>query len=354
MALIKCSECGHMISDKATKCPKCGCPTKEKTVLHQEDAARNDMPMYDEEESHTNKWLYVVIALLLGAFAFGGYYLYSNKKNTVKEDQKELFTDSTTISDEANSDEPSPAAKEPEIKVEGYTVTGKGEDLNLRLCVNVDGRLVRTDIGDGLYILDVLDEHDYDGDGRNECLLYGSMGGSAPYGYSVAYYDSATGKIEEAEFDSYEEPTVVTQNGKWHFTIKEGINTKMYVFANGKLNKVEDNRKIISKPLKTYTFKGVFGMEEIDEQEMNIEEYFDMDDDGNLETLEFHANQSHIWGWGTLMSLNIHWNDGRLVETNMTTDKIAILSSKSNGLHDLLFNDKYLCKWNGKEYVEAE
>lgn len=27
MALIKCEECGHMMSDAAKKCPKCGCPT---------------------------------------------------------------------------------------------------------------------------------------------------------------------------------------------------------------------------------------------------------------------------------------------------------------------------------------
>ena len=26
MALIKCKECGSMISDRAIKCPKCGCP----------------------------------------------------------------------------------------------------------------------------------------------------------------------------------------------------------------------------------------------------------------------------------------------------------------------------------------
>ena len=26
MALIKCTECGHMVSDKGTKCPKCGTP----------------------------------------------------------------------------------------------------------------------------------------------------------------------------------------------------------------------------------------------------------------------------------------------------------------------------------------
>lgn len=26
MALIKCNECGHMISSNAHACPKCGCP----------------------------------------------------------------------------------------------------------------------------------------------------------------------------------------------------------------------------------------------------------------------------------------------------------------------------------------
>ena len=26
MALIKCTECGHEVSDKASACPKCGCP----------------------------------------------------------------------------------------------------------------------------------------------------------------------------------------------------------------------------------------------------------------------------------------------------------------------------------------
>ena len=76
-------------------------------MLHQEDAARNVMPVYDEEKSHTNKWLYVVIALLLAAFAFGGYYLFeSNKKNMVKEGQKEPLTDSSAISDETESNEP--------------------------------------------------------------------------------------------------------------------------------------------------------------------------------------------------------------------------------------------------------
>lgn len=32
MALIKCSECGKEISDKAEKCIHCGCPIKKQTI----------------------------------------------------------------------------------------------------------------------------------------------------------------------------------------------------------------------------------------------------------------------------------------------------------------------------------
>lgn len=32
MAIIKCSECGKKISDKATKCPSCGAPVDKKQM----------------------------------------------------------------------------------------------------------------------------------------------------------------------------------------------------------------------------------------------------------------------------------------------------------------------------------
>lgn len=352
MALIKCTECGQMVSDKASRCPKCGCPTKEETVQHEEDVAINDMPVYYEEESHFNKWLYILIALLLAVIAGGGYLLY--EKNMVKENPKEFSSDSSTIIDETKIDESSLVPKESGLKVEGYKVIGNSDDLNLRLCVNVDGRLMKTEIGYGMSIVEVLDEHDYDDDGRNECLIFSSMGGAAPSGCSVVYYNLESESIEDVEFDCNQEPTPVIQNGKWFFSVKEGINTKMFSFDKGKLIKVSDKDKKTSKPQKIYTFAGVFGMEELDEQEKNIQEKFDMDSDGILETLVFHANQSHLYGWGTLMSLSIHWEDGRQVETNMTADEIAILSSKTNGVYDLLFEDKYLCKWNGKEFVEMK
>lgn len=49
MALIKCTNCGHRISDKATVCPKCGAPTKEEPKAEQtqrQDAKSNEEVMY--------------------------------------------------------------------------------------------------------------------------------------------------------------------------------------------------------------------------------------------------------------------------------------------------------------------
>lgn len=35
MALIKCTECGQMVSDKAEMCPNCGCPIEKKIVCEE-------------------------------------------------------------------------------------------------------------------------------------------------------------------------------------------------------------------------------------------------------------------------------------------------------------------------------
>lgn len=50
MALIKCNECGHMISDRATKCPKCGCPTTKRSEPHIPQETPQEQPVYYEEE----------------------------------------------------------------------------------------------------------------------------------------------------------------------------------------------------------------------------------------------------------------------------------------------------------------
>ena len=42
MALIKCIECGHKISDKATACPNCGYPISKELAVAEEDTTEEN------------------------------------------------------------------------------------------------------------------------------------------------------------------------------------------------------------------------------------------------------------------------------------------------------------------------
>lgn len=117
MALIKCKECGGMVSDKATTCPHCGCPTEyshpqttecsesEQGILEKDNECSNvdnhrgdnnekvmEVPHHEETfaepieqdspsiHTHHNRiiWIILAIVLLLG----GGMYLLSTKNTS--------------------------------------------------------------------------------------------------------------------------------------------------------------------------------------------------------------------------------------------------------------------------------
>ena len=74
MALIKCTECGAMISDQAKSCPKCGCP-----VEHDDQV----------EEIHNRprrigKWILVAVIAII-AIGGGVAYFTMSKENIIKE-----------------------------------------------------------------------------------------------------------------------------------------------------------------------------------------------------------------------------------------------------------------------------
>ena len=96
MALIKCTECGHMISDKATKCPKCGCPTTKGTEPHIHQETPPGQPFYYENKKggRFRKWLYGIIALLVALIAGGGYYFFNKANGTEREEVNEIRIDS--------------------------------------------------------------------------------------------------------------------------------------------------------------------------------------------------------------------------------------------------------------------
>ena len=95
MALIKCNECGQMVSDLAEKCPKCGCPTKKEHVApYNTNMAQQPVYYHGAKRKNNNIWLYAIIALLSVALAGSGFYFYIKNKQQEKDYQQKLVTDS--------------------------------------------------------------------------------------------------------------------------------------------------------------------------------------------------------------------------------------------------------------------
>ena len=77
MALIKCKECGHEVSDRASMCPNCGCP------IESLGAAQEDV-MYEEPKKKKG-WIWALIVVLICLIGGGGYYAYTKFFKSVSE-----------------------------------------------------------------------------------------------------------------------------------------------------------------------------------------------------------------------------------------------------------------------------
>lgn len=96
MALIKCPECGQMISDRAPQCPNCGYPIMKGNEAQDYDYINQQPVYYDEKIGGTKKWLYALIPFLLVTMIGGGafYFFYYKNKQQEKEYQEQLLLDS--------------------------------------------------------------------------------------------------------------------------------------------------------------------------------------------------------------------------------------------------------------------
>jgi len=141
MALIKCSGCGHMVSDKGKKCPKCGTPIhkveeatkpieeKEKVIVEVEnpkveipkvdkpitespkdDSSISESPKEEvetpigeyEDEPQRQTWKKVCGFIIFIAIVIGGIYLYVDKQNKAqieKETMLKAKADSAMVAD---------------------------------------------------------------------------------------------------------------------------------------------------------------------------------------------------------------------------------------------------------------
>ncbi|MBO5628258.1 MAG: zinc ribbon domain-containing protein, partial [Aeriscardovia sp.] len=86
MALIKCKECGHEVSDKASACPNCGCPIQ--AADNTSVKGMEVKPLY-VKEGNGKKWaLLALLFLIIG----GGCYLISRSSNNTLNDDNRINT----------------------------------------------------------------------------------------------------------------------------------------------------------------------------------------------------------------------------------------------------------------------
>ena len=74
MALIKCPECGHQVSDKAAVCPSCGIAIAGNPDI----VAPQTVAKRETKKPHKSVTIPVVAGVMALIIVLGGLYLYNN------------------------------------------------------------------------------------------------------------------------------------------------------------------------------------------------------------------------------------------------------------------------------------
>lgn len=98
MALIKCNNCGGMVSDKAKACPNCGTPVVANNRSQDSKAPiQGPNEYYEESKRKSNAGLIVAVVLgVLAMVGIGGWLLYDNqqKRIALEQMQEKVLLDS--------------------------------------------------------------------------------------------------------------------------------------------------------------------------------------------------------------------------------------------------------------------
>lgn len=212
MALIKCNGCGHMISDKAIKCPKCGSPVGKDNVSR--ECGRNERNKHERKVLLAKIGLSILLVLLL---VLGGIKLYNvlkGERDVIPTDEIVLTGKDTlcvNITDEAEEVDNNIKSTAPYIE-NLSNVIGKYDNIMLYsdglACVLIINRR-REGVVEFLhgYI-------DYDGNEVIPCTMSGS---SLLSNYSFC---EGLAPFDEAEIDKFGRRN--NSSARWGFINKKG------------------------------------------------------------------------------------------------------------------------------------
>ena len=73
---------------------------------------------------------------------------------------------------------------------------------------------------------------------------------------------------------------------------------------------------------------------------------YDLDGNGEMDYFE-----CRYWDRWDALLFDIILNGNRLGCDNNGVSRVGVLSTKTNGMHDIIYNENDIVKWNGTEYV---
>ena len=276
MALIQCTECGHMVSDRAETCPNCGCPVERPQVCEEcgstipagaqfcnkcgcpvrHPYTANYKEYYYEKVPKKSKgWIWALVTLLACALAGGGYYFYNKTNGVADEKTNEISIDSLLIDGQytfkGNWDSSSHSAQPCKLEFEK-----NGKDLKKCAYTNLkyDSRipLNGTIRGEGLHFWGEINGKQLVIDLRVSNDGNSLIGEGVDYAHSGDKAELDLAKVEFAKLNAIEqehpneEKESITDNGSNN--ISENPNKENYSEYIGKfrINGPDEIRQIIT------------------------------------------------------------------------------------------------------------
>lgn len=234
-----------------------------------------------------------------------------------------------------------------------YQLTDKGSYDGQGLKAVVDGKTFTLISKDKGLCLGIEKTGDFNGNGREDVLVevINGCGGSC-CGNSYQFFSYNGQAFEETEQVGYDWDGVeISESEGFEFviqTVNEGAgNTKMCSnkvetyrlkdYALEAIKVVEDKKLTAVAEVKAADFKGK------ENEELSLS--FDLDGDGKMDVFTF----SYWERWGHV-NWSIKFGNGVAHESTLSDKRIGLLSSKTNGVHNLVIGCNEVLKWNGSSY----
>ena len=306
-----------------------------------------------QEKKSNREWWYVGgLILLFVLMLVGGILLFSHETtpaSQVAEPQAEVMPSAPDAQ----------PVEDISALITGFHFTVEREDHeNVLFAVNEHGKFHTgfSMTANGSPFIHLLDQNDYDGDGEMEAFVHEWGGGNAVEPPYIVYYDKAAKEFKQVfGFEPMEEVdfNIEHHEDRIYIVINEGATRSRYAFRNHELALVDTQTAVdTSDPIASFSVEQLFAdATESDEKALDC----DIDGDGVEETLSFYHDDSHALDYGRDMELTmIGKADGTLLQVQVTGNPILFLRTATNGMPDLLVSDKWLYKWDGKEYKRQE